>query len=114
MSRTPVIPRISVASRVAAVKHLQRGGELPGVQHGTGFFGNLLSGLKTAAVSGLKEIGKAAIPMAKEALAAGLITKGPMKHRLRAAAQSATRRQNLVTLAKAGSRGARGAMIRPF
>ena len=111
MRRTAFTPRISIASRVAAAKHHQRGGTLPGVQYGTGFFGSLLSGLKSVAVPALKAIGKAALPMAQEALAAGLSTKGPMKQRLKAAAQSATQKKNLVALAKAG---AHGAMSRPF
>ena len=49
--------------------------------------------------------------MAQEALAAGLSAKGPMKQRLKAAAQSATKKNNLVALGKAGLRGA---MSRPF
>ena len=111
MRRTAFAPRISVASRVATAQHHQRGGTLPGVQYGTGFFGNLLSGLKSVAVPALKAIGKAALPMAQEALAAGLSAKGPMKQRLKAAAQSATKKKNLVALDKAGLHGA---MSRPF
>ena len=111
MRRTAFTPRISVASRVATAKHHQRGGALPGVQYGTGFFGNLLSGLKSVAVPALKAIGKAALPMAQEALAAGLSAKGPMKQRLKAAAQSATQKKNLVALGKASLHGA---LSRPF
>ena len=89
----------------------QKGGTLPGVMYGTGFFGNLLSGIKKMAVPALMAIGKAALPMAKEALAAGMGTEGTMKQRLKAAAQTAASKNNLLTLAKAG---ASGAMARPF
>ena len=108
MRRTAFVLRISVASGVATAKHQQRGRTLPGVQYGTGFFGNLLSSLKSVAV---KAIRKAALPMAQEALAAGLSAKGPIKQRLKAAAQSATQKKNLVALGKAGLHGA---MNRPF
>ena len=93
MKRAAFTPWISIASRI------------------TGFFGNLLSGLRSVAVPALKAIGKAALPMAQEALTAGLSVKGPMKQRLKAAAQSAAQKKNLVALAKAG---AHGAMDRPF
>ena len=111
MRRTAFVPRISVASHVATAKHHQPGGTLLGVQYHTGYFGNLISSLKSVAVPALKAIGKAALPMAQEALAAGLSAKGPIKQRLKAAAQSATKKQNLVALGKAGLHGA---MSRPF
>ena len=108
MRRTAFTPRISVDSRVATAKQHQRGGTLPGLQYGTGFYGSLLSGLKSVAVPALKVIGKAALPMAQEALAAGLSAKGPMNQRLKA---SATKKKNLLSLGKAGIHGA---MNRPF
>ena len=111
MRRTAFVPRISVASRVATAKHHQRGGTLPGVQYGTGFFGNLLSGLKSVAVPALKAIGKAALPMAKQALVAGIASEGTVKQRLKKAAQAAATKENLMALAKSG---AQGAMSRPF
>ena len=111
MRRTAFVPRILVASRIATAKQHQRGGTLLSVQYGTGFFGNLLSGLKLVTVPALKAIGKAALPMAQEVLAAGLSAKGPMKQQLKAAAQSATQKKNLVALVKAGMHGA---MNRPF
>ena len=109
--KTPYNPRISVASRVALAKHHQRGGTLPGLQYGSGFFGNILSGLKSIAVPTIKAIGNAALPMAKEALTAGLSSDGSMKQKLNAAAQSAAKKENLMALAKAG---ASDAMSRPF
>ena len=84
---------------------------MPGIQYGTGFFGSLLSGLKSIAVPAMKAIGKAALPMVQKALAAGLSAKGPMKQRLKAAAQTATNKKNLIALDKAGMHGA---MSRPF
>ena len=111
MTRIPFKPRISVNARVALAQRHQRGGTLPGVQYGTGFFGSLLSGLKKVALPALKAIGKAALPMVQEGLAAGLTAKGPLKTRLKKAAQSATTKKNLLALAKAG---ASGAMARPF
>ena len=111
MTRIPFKPRISANARVALARQHQRGGTLPGVQYGTGFFGSLLSGLKKVALPALKTIDKAALPMAQEAITAGLTAKGPLKQRLKKAAQSATRKQNLIGLAKAG---ASGMMARPF
>ena len=111
MRRTAFTPRISVASRVATAKHHQRGGTLPGVHYGTGLLGNLLAGIKTAAVPALKAIGKAALPMAKEALAAGMASEGTVKQRLKKAAQAAATKENLMALAKSG---VQGAMNRPF
>ena len=93
------------------IHYLQKGGELPGVQYGSGFFGNLLSGLKRVALPALKAVGKAALPMAKEALMTGLATKGSVKDRLKAAGQTALTKKNLVGLAKVGGRAA---MARPF
>ena len=112
MTRVPFKPRITVASRIALAQHHQRGGTLPGVQYGSGFFGSLLSGLKKIALPALKAIGKAALPMAQEAITAGLSAKGPLKQRLKKAAQTASRKGNLIALAKAGAHGAM--MARPF
>ena len=103
MTRIPFKPRISVASRIALAQHHQRGGTLPGVQYGTGFFGSLLSGLRNVALP--------ALPLVQEAVSAGLSAKGPMSHRIRKAAQVATQKKTLIALAKAG---ASGAMARPF
>ena len=111
MTRVPFKPRITVASRVALAQHHQRGGTLPGVQYGTGFFGSLLPGLKKVALSTLKAIGKAALPMLGEAVTAGLSSSGGLKQRLKKAAQTATQKKNLITLAKVG---ASSAMARPF
>ena len=93
------------------IPYLQKGGELPGVQYGSGFFGNLISGLKKIALPALKAVGKAALPMAKEALISGLSAKGSVKDRLKAAGQSALTKNNHVSLAKAGGKAA---MARPF
>ena len=112
MTRIPFKPRISASARVALAQHHQRGGTLPGVQYGTGFFGSVLSGLKKFAIPALKAIGKAALPMAREAITAGLSAKGPLKQRLKKAAQTATQKKNLISLAKAGATGAM--MARPF
>ena len=109
--RVPYRPRITVAGFKSAAKHHQRGGTLPGVQYGTGFFGNLLSSGLKMAVPALKAIGKAALPMAKEALAAGMASEGTVKQRLKKAAQTAASKKNLIALAKTG---ASGAMSRPF
>ena len=93
------------------IHYLQKGGELPGVQYGSGFFGNLVSGLKRIALPALKAVEKAALPMAREALVTGLATKGSVKDRLKAAGQRAVTKKNLVSLAKAGGKAA---MARPF
>ena len=84
---------------------------MPGVQYGSGFFGNLVSGLKRIALPALKAIGKAALPMAKEALVSGLAAKGSIKDRLKAASQTALTKNNLMGLAKAGGKAA---MACPF
>jgi len=105
--RVPYIP----PSKSNRALWLQKGGELPGVQYGSGFFGNLMSGLKRIALPTLKAVGRAALPMAKEALMAGLQSEGSVKQRLRAAGQTALTKRNLVTLAKAGRKSV---MARPF
>ena len=105
--RVPYIP----PSKSSRALWLQKGGELPGVQYGSGFFGNLVSGLKRMAIPALKAVGKAALPMAKEALMAGLKSDGSVKKRLKAAGQTALTKRNLVSLAKAGRKAA---MARPF
>ena len=84
---------------------------MPGVQYGSGFFGNLLKAAKTMALPALKAVAKAALPMAKQAVMAGLAADGSVKDRLKAAGQTALTKKNLVGLAKAGRKGA---MARPF
>ena len=79
---------------------------MPGVQYGSGFFGNLVSGLRKIALPALKTVGKAALPMAKLALMTGLATEGSVNDRLKAAGQSAVTKKNLVSLAKAGGNAA--------
>ena len=93
------------------IHYLQRGGVLPGVQYGSGFFGNLLKAAKTVALPALKAVARAALPMAKQAIMAGLASDGSVKDRLRAAGQTALTKKNLVGLAKAGRKAA---MARPF
>ena len=85
---------------------------MPGVQYGSGFFGNLVSGLKRIALPALKAIGKAALPMAKEAILSGLSDKGSDKESLKSAGQTALTKKNLVGLAKAGGKAAM--VRRPF
>ena len=96
--RVPYIPEHTLVSRKAIVHHYQSGGELPGIQYGTGFFGNVLSILKKIAVPVLKSVGKAALPIAHEAITAGISAKGPLKSRLKAAGQTAIKRENLKNL----------------
>ena len=103
--RVPYIPP------TGRIPYLQKGGELPGVQYGSGFFGNLLQTAKTMALPALKEIAKAALPMAKKAVMAGLASKGTIKERLKAASQSALTKENLLHLAKTGGDVI---MARPF
>jgi hypothetical protein len=92
-------------SRHALNRHYQAGGALPHyVQGGTGFFGSLLSGLKRVAMPVLKSVAKAALPMAQQAVSTALTTKGPLKQKLKAAAQGATTKQNLLKLGRAGLR----------
>ena len=105
--RVPYIP----PSKASRALWLQEGGELPGVQYGAGFFGNLVSGLKRIALPALKAVGKAALPMAQEALMAGLKADGSMKKRLRAAGQTALTKPNLTRLVKSGRKAV---MARPF
>ena len=105
--RVPYIP----PSNASRALWLQHGGELPGVVYGAGYLGNLVSGLKRIALPALKAIGKAALPMAKEALMAGLKSEGSVKKRLKAASQTALTKQNLTSLAKAGRKSV---MARPF
>ena len=90
---------------------------MSGVQYGSGFFGNLMSGLKRIALPALKAVSLAALPMVKEAAMAGLATNGSIKNRLKAAGQTALKRKNLVGLTKAGSlalRSNRQRVVRPF
>ena len=93
------------------IPYLQKGGTLPGVQYGSGYFGDVLGGVKRYALPALKGIGKAALPMVQEALMKGMSTKGSVKDRLKAAGQTALTKQNLMGLAKAGKTAA---LARPF
>ena len=105
--RVPYIP----PSKSTRIPWGQKGGELPGVQYGSGHFGNLRSVLKRMAIPALKAVGKAALPMVKEALMTGLATKGSARDRLKAAGQTALTKKNLVGLAQAGRKSV---MARPF
>ena len=102
--RVPYQPSSSQTTRNALVKHVQHGGELSGWQSGTGFFGNLWSGVKKFAVPVLKSVANEALPMATQALSAGLGAKGGVKAKLKAAGQSAVRKDNLLRLGKAAAR----------
>ena len=98
-------------SRHALHRHYQAGGALPHyVQGGTGFFSSLLGGLKRVAMPVLKSVAKAALPMAHQAVSAALTTKGPMKQRLKAAAQTASTKENLLRLGRAELTAARPIM----
>ena len=106
--RTPVKLDTNTKSRHDLQRHYQSGGALPHyVQGGTGFFGNLFGGLKRIAMPVLKSMGRAALPMAQSAVSTALTTKGPLKARLRAAAQTATTKDNLLKLGRAGVTAAR-------
>ena len=97
------------------IPYFQKGGELPGVQYGTSIFGDIVSGFKRIALPTLKGIAKAALPMARQALMAGLSADGSVKKRLKAAGQTALTKKNLVGLAKAGRKpGRKAVMARPF
>ena len=102
--RVQYIPSGSQATRNNITRHVQHGGELPGVQYGTGFFGNLWSGVKKFAIPVLKSVAKEALPMATQALSAGLGAKGGVKAKLKAAGQSAVKKENLFRLGKAAAR----------
>ena len=103
--RVPVKLTTDTKSRHALHRHFQAGGALPHyVQGGTGFFGDIWGGIKRIAVPVMKGVAKAALPMAQEAISAALTTKGPMKQRLKAAAQSATTKDNLLKLGRAAVR----------
>ena len=102
--RVPYIPSGSQAGRQTIAKHIQRGGELPGVQYGTGFFGSLWNGVKKLAVPVLKSVAKEALPMATQALSAGLGAKRGLKAKLKAAGQSAIKKENLLRLGKVAAR----------
>ena len=100
----PYIPSGFQAGRQMLTKHIQHGGELPGVQYGTGFFGSLWSGMKKLAIPVLKSVAKEALPMVTQALSAGLVAKGGLKAKLKAADQSAVKKENLLRLGKAVAR----------
>ena len=85
-------------SKATKIHYLQRGGELPGVQYGSGIFGNMFKALKTAALPALKAVTKAALPMVK--------SDGSIADRLKAASQTSLTKENLMGLAQAGRRGA--------
>ena len=95
-------------SKSTKIHYLQRGGELPGVQYGSGFFGNLFKTVKTMALPALKSVAKAALPMVKNAVTAGLAADGSISDKLKAAGQTALTKNNLLNLAQAGRRGAMG------
>ena len=59
----------------------------------------------------LKAVCKMALPMAKQALIAGLAADSSIKNRLKAASQSALTKKNILSLAKAESRAV---IARPF
>ena len=91
--------------------YLQKGGALPGVQYGGSFFNSALTGLKRFALPTLKAVGKAALPMVQEAITTSLSTKGSIKERLKAGAQTALTKKNLMGLANAGKTAV---LARPF
>ena len=96
------------ATRKSLYKHIQSGGALPHyVQGGTGFFGSLMTGLKRIAIPVLKSVGKAALPMAQEALTTAITTKGTLKNRMKAAAQNSVTKENLLKIGNAGVNAAR-------
>ena len=106
--RTPVTLDTNTKSRHALHRHYQAGGLLPHyVQGGTGFFGSLLGGLKSIAMPVLKSVAKAALPMAQQAIGAALSSEGSLKDRLKAGAQSAATKKNLMKLGRAGLSAAR-------
>ena len=91
--------------------YLQKGGALPGVQYGGSFFNSALTGLKRFALPTLKAIGKEMLPMVQEAITTGLSTKGSIRDRLKAGAQTALSKKNLMGLANAGKTAV---LARPF
>ena len=106
--RTPFVLNTDTKTRHALQHHIQNGGMLQVyTQGGTGFFSNLYQGFKRIAMPVMKSVAKAALPMASQALSAGLSAQGNVKQRLKAASQSALTKKNLTTLAKAGYRAAR-------
>ena len=66
----------------------------------------MFKAIKTAALPALKAVAKTALPMVKSAVTAGLAADGSISDRLKAASQSALTKNNLVSLASAGRRGA--------
>ena len=103
--------RYEPPNKSTRIHYLQTGGELPVVQYGSEFFGNLVIGLKRIALPALKAVRKAALPMAKEALLTGLAAKGSVKDRMKAAGQTALTKKNLMGLAKAGGKGCDGSYL---
>ena len=104
--RTPFVLTTDTRSRHLHAKHFAEGGGLPYyVQSGTGFFGNLFSTIKRVALPVLKSVGKAALPIASKALSAGLSSsQGNVRQRMKAAAQSAMTKDNLLNLGRAAVR----------
>ena len=101
--RTPYTLNTDTRSRHALHRHYAQGGSLPHyVQGGTGFFGDLWSGVKRMAAPVLKNVAKAALPMVTQAVETAL--RAPKGQRLKAAAQSAATKQNLLTLGRAVAR----------
>ena len=100
-------------SKSTKIHYLQRGGELPGGQYGSGFFGNLFKTVKTMALPALKAVAKTALPMVKSAVTAGLAADGSISDRIKAAGQTALTKENLMGLAQAGRRGAMGEQPSP-
>ena len=103
--RTPFVLTTDTRSRHVLGRHYKHGGSLPHyMQGGTGFFGDLWGGIKRMAVPVMKNLGTAALPIASQAISAALTAKGPVKQRLKAAAQSAVTKQNLINLGRAAAR----------
>ena len=103
--RTPFVLTTDTRSRHLHAKNFAEGGSLPYyVQSGSGFFGNLFSTIKRVAIPVLKSVGKAALPIATQALSAGLSSHGNVKQRMKAAAQSAITKNNLLNLGRAAVR----------
>ena len=103
--RTPFVLTTSTRSRHLHAKHFAEGGSLPHyVQNGTGFFGNLFSTVKRIAMPVLKSVGRAALPIASKAISTALTSEGTVKSRMKAAAQSAMTKNNLMNLGRAAVR----------
>ena len=102
--RVPFVLTRDTRSRHALGRHFAQGGSLPHYQEGTGFFGNLLGAAKRFAVPVLKSLAKEALPMVGQAVSTALSAKGPVKNRLKNAAQSVVTKNNLINLGRAAVR----------